>query len=119
MYLTPTISLPIPSANVLADDSSGPLSLSTLPVLRVAVLGERALGDGGGLSSTSNVVPLPTMEVTGTVTTSSTPFFPTASSTLNSDSGDNGPGNLTKVRLFDFGLALLYVLISAFVSDGA
>lgn len=110
MYLTPTISLPIPSAYVLAGDGS---ERSPLPVLRVAVLGERALGVGGESSSTSNVVPLPTMEVTGTEATTSAPFFPTASATLNNENGnnDNGPGNLTKVCFCTSGHAPLYVLI--------
>lgn len=104
MYLTPTISLPIPSAYVLAGDGS---ERSPLPVLRVAVLGERALGVGGESSSTSNVVPLPTEATT------STPFFPTASATLNNENGnnDNGPGNLTKVCFCTSVHAPLYVLI--------
>lgn len=109
MYLTPTISLPIPSAHVLAGDGS---ERSPLPVLRVAVLGERALGVGGESSSTSNVVPLPTMEVTGTEATTSTPFFPTASATLNNENGnnDNGPGNLTKVCFCASGHAPIYTV---------
>lgn len=104
MFLTPTISLPIPSAYVLAGDGS---ERSPLPVLRVAVLGERALGVGGESSSTSNVVPLPTEATT------STPFFPTASATLNNENGnnDNGPGNLTKVCFCTSVHAPLYVLI--------
>lgn len=104
MYLTPTISLPIPSAYVLAGDGS---ERSPLPVLRVAVLGERALGVGGESSSTSNVVPLPTEATT------STPFFPTASATLNNENGnnDNGPGNLTKVCFCTSVHAPLYELI--------
>lgn len=104
MYFTPTISLPIPSAYVLAGDGS---ERSPLPVLRVAVLGERALGVGGESSSTSNVVPLPTEATT------STPFFPTASATLNNENGnnDNGPGNLTKVCFCTSVHAPLYVLI--------
>lgn len=109
MYLTPTISLPIPSAYVLAGDGS---ERSPLPVLRVAVLGERALGVGGESSSTSNVVPLPTEATT------STPFFPTASATLNNENGnnDNGPGNLTKVC---FCTSVHAPLCTNLYSDGA